>query len=45
MSAQPLEHNAAWRVEHTLASAKALIDSLIDSLNYPGDGVTPPAKE
>jgi hypothetical protein len=29
----PLEGNAAWLVHHTLESAKALVDSLINGCN------------
>lgn len=43
MSEQPLQDNAAWLVNHTLESAKAVIDSLIDAMQHPaGDQ---PAKE
>ena len=32
MGIKALEHNAAWRVEHVLECAKAVIDSLIDGI-------------
>lgn len=32
MSERPLEGNAAWLVRHSLDSAKAVIDSVIDSM-------------
>lgn len=35
MGIRALEHGPAWLVDHTLESAKAVIDSLIDSLEYP----------
>ncbi len=37
MGEQALEHNPAWLVNHTLASARAVIDSLIEALEYPAD--------
>lgn len=35
MGIRALEHNAAWRVEYVLECAKAVIDSLIDGIEYP----------
>jgi hypothetical protein len=35
MGIKALEHNPAWLVDHSLASAQAVIYSLIDSLEYP----------
>ena len=35
MGEQPLQDNPAWLVNHTLESAKAVIDSLINGLEYP----------
>jgi hypothetical protein len=35
MGIKALEHNAAWLVDHSLASAQAVIYSLIDSIEYP----------
>ncbi len=35
MGIKALEHNAAWRVEHVLECAKAVIDSLIGGIEYP----------
>ena len=35
MGIKALEHCTAWLVDHLLVSAKAVINSLIDSLEYP----------
>ncbi len=35
MGIKALEHNAAWRLEHVLECAKAVIDSLIGGIEYP----------
>lgn len=35
MGIKALEHSAAWRVEYVLECAKAVIDSLIEGIEYP----------
>lgn len=45
MGVKALEHNAAWRVEHVLECAQAVIDSLIGGIEYPDSPADQPAKE
>jgi hypothetical protein len=40
MSEQPLQDNPAWLVHHALEPAKAVIDSLIRSIEFPADQIS-----